>query len=432
MKKLLNLLLLFASIVVVGSCSNDDELVTPQAENEEKNTTKITVEEAQQDLLGLLAELDRDRSRSYGKLPRTIKNSYSIRLGLNESRSDGDDPELYVFNFNDNQGYAIMSGDERIPSLIALSDSGSYDLNMAGGTADGNRVAILEDSLKKYVITPYEGGIGFIDWGDTVYKKYGDWTNNVYKNSAYCTVKWNQGYPYNKYCVNNSGNPVPTGCVATAVAQLMSVYKYPSSYGSFSFNWDEMTNEPYASWCSSVGQDNIARLMRLLGSPENLSIEYNKNSGANFKNIIRTLKAFNYTNGGTLYDYGKGGEISELQNGYPVLADGVTKRYDNEAGKEVLEGHAWLMHGLLVRSRIVEIHDMETKVLLRTYLECTYYPLCNWGWGGDQDGYYLDGTFAPGAIGPVFAEDLGSPEHDPNAEHLNFQYRQRSITGIRK
>ena len=43
------------------------------------------------------------------------------------------------------------------------------------------------------------------------------------------TTEWAQGTPYNKLCPMLSGRtPYPTGCVATAMAQIMNYWKYPS------------------------------------------------------------------------------------------------------------------------------------------------------------------------------------------------------------
>ncbi len=56
-----------------------------------------------------------------------------------------------------------------------------------------------------------------------------------YTNSIvvpFCGTFWNQGYPYNQYCPAGSfsGGHVPTGCLPTAMAQIMYYYKSPSTY----------------------------------------------------------------------------------------------------------------------------------------------------------------------------------------------------------
>lgn len=423
MRNLFKLLWMFLVAAVVWSCANED-LEMPQETAPGKTTTKITLEEAQQDLMKLLGDLDKVRSRSEGKLPRTIKEAYSVTLNPEKSRSD-ENPEIHVFNFDNEQGFALMSGDERIPSLLALADSGSYNGNYPP-------VKFLTDSVKKYVITPVEPGVGCIDWGDTIYRRYNDWENlAVYKNSAYCKVKWSQDAPYNRYCGN--GEYVYTGCVTTAIAQLMSVYKYPQSYNSYEFDWNAMTENPHAYFCSSQGEDQIAALMSFLSEPSNLNIDYKNGQGnAYLSDVKRTFKAFQYSKGGDIRDYKTGLVVSEIQSGYPVLASGRGKYFDEQQNKDIEEGHMWLIHGLLVRSRVVEIRDIKTKALIKTELEYADYPLCNWGKGGLNDGYYLSGSFMPGPCGPDFEEDLTRPEYDPKKTKHNYSAEQKIIINIRK
>lgn len=93
-----------------------------------------------------------------------------------------------------------------------------------------------------------------------------------------------------------NGEQTPTGCVATAVAQLMSTYKYPYSHNGYSYDWYDMTANAKGNICSESTQSQIARLMTELGTKDNLDMSYNTNkngeSGAKSENIPRTLKKF--------------------------------------------------------------------------------------------------------------------------------------------
>lgn len=44
-------------------------------------------------------------------------------------------------------------------------------------------------------------------------------------------IRWNQGDPYNALCpvITSTGKRTVTGCVATAMAQVMMYYNYPAS-----------------------------------------------------------------------------------------------------------------------------------------------------------------------------------------------------------
>ena len=53
------------------------------------------------------------------------------------------------------------------------------------------------------------------------------------------STRWNQGNPYNLYCPTACGSSTNTGCVATATAQIMKYWNYPThGIGSHGYAWD--------------------------------------------------------------------------------------------------------------------------------------------------------------------------------------------------
>lgn len=434
---------LLLALIVFTSCTNEDGILVSENQDvpeEEKN--EVSIWEAQADLESLLLDIDAQSSRSQS---RNIKNSFSLPVKNRLSRSgDSVSSLVHIFNFEDNQGYAIMSGDKRVPSLIAITESGNLTEDEE---IDNPGIALFlegmenlyEDRVQPQKVQPILPDSMAVD--DLVaYRDYGNWKNIVYKRYGFCPVKWGQGSPYNKYCPLKNGKGTVTGCVATAVAQLMAIYRYPESYNVYSFSWDAMTEYPYGNYCSSVGQDNIARLMQQLGLSNNLNVSYdNENSGAKPENIVRTLQAFGYSQPGTLKDYNLRDVVQEIINGYGVLIGGccykkVTKILGIKIKTEYSGGHRWLAHGLLERRRTVE-HYNKSGVLLNTTSESEWYIMCNWGWNGNQDGYYLGGAF-DASKGCVFPDGVASSRSDDDFSYEgtkdNYQYQLTAITGIRK
>ena len=64
---------------------------------------------------------------------------------------------------------------------------------------------------------------------------------------GYCPVEWGEGSPYNQFCPLTDGKLSSTGCVPTAVAQLLSVYKFPKRYNGYDFDW-EIMNRYVKTW----------------------------------------------------------------------------------------------------------------------------------------------------------------------------------------
>lgn len=238
------------------------------------------------------------------------------------------------------------------------------------------------------------------------------------------TTKWGQGEPYNRKTPTFNGKHAPTGCVATAMAQILNYNQYPASAHFNGFYYDETPNEkgdnyktaeiqttysyPYgiaydaylpdgytdekkdalpATVTSMSEKNKIATLMRDCGYAS--VMQYTENgSGTSLAYAYTGLKAaFQYPTQALKYRdiYNPFDEalpmiyttdewlqfiVDDLHAGSPVLYGGQ----DEELG-----GHAFVFHGL----------NEDGLVYV------------NWGWQGSFDGYYAvdvldtpDGNFA--------------------------------------
>lgn len=414
-KNLTKSILAVALTVSMTACN--DEVMSVVQEVPEYHRS---IEEAQKDLMDILGVVDGNNSRT--STTRSIDNVYTRNFSDNSSRSDNG-LDVYVFNFSDDQGFAMMSTDTRIPSLIALANKGNLNEN---DTVDNPGLQIFLEQVSSEItldglpetyekIDPLEPG--------APYGKVETWTTEVTHPNGLCSVKWGQDRPYNQYCPVVDGITCPTGCVATAMAQLMSYYEYPTSYRNYTFDWSEMKMTVSPFFYTTEGADQLARLMQQLGLKENLNMAYSPTgSGASPYLIPPTFKAFGYTNGGTLKDYNIDDVISEIKTNHPLLAGG-----QSNSG-----GHRWLIHGLMTRTQIVSNKTASgTKIPVSTTKY--YYVLCNWGWDGNADGYYLSNAFdtTKGATYDDAStnDNLVDPTHGTN--QFNFK-NINIITGIRK
>lgn len=133
----------------------------------------------------------------------------------------------YVFPNANSKGFTIVSGDDRLPEIVGYSSQGSYD----------------ENNLP-------EGFVSFMEAYQNLYNKVnlGDaealknlaeikaWRNKKNASAASTSavapllgnIEWDQTSPYNNMCPRyDCVHVAATGCVATAMAQVMAYYKYP-------------------------------------------------------------------------------------------------------------------------------------------------------------------------------------------------------------
>lgn len=133
----------------------------------------------------------------------------------------------YVFPNANSKGFTIVSGDDRLPEIVGYSSQGSYD----------------ENNLPKGFVSfmkAYQNLYNRVNLGDAeALKNLAEikaWRNKKNASAASTSavapllgnIEWDQTSPYNNMCPKyDSVHVAATGCVATAMAQVMAYYKYP-------------------------------------------------------------------------------------------------------------------------------------------------------------------------------------------------------------
>lgn len=421
----------FASLTWI-SCSQDESYVEEPGLQEpiSKRSHYVSLEDARANLLEILRDVNSSTDSRGGFVEtKVVSDAFTVNLSEVESRAT-DRTLIHVFNFADNQGFAIMSADDRLPDLIALVESGTYsDIDGSDDSGDPDHPGRhLIDDIELFLKKNPGDEADDRRWAhyDTT-----QWQKVIYHPEMHCPVKWGQGdgnnddYAYNLYCpIGEHGLRCKTGCGATAVGQFMAIYKYPASYRGYNFHWQNMTEYPRINQCVNDGYFDIAWLLRHLGDKNNLDMTYGeKSSYSSTINVIRTFENFGYSSPGVLEDYETEEVIYELKNGYPILIRGTG--YEN--GIET-EGHIWLGHGLMQRYRTITYTDINGRTSdYKT--ERNWYILCNWGWQGSGDGYYIAGIFDL-RNGATYDDDGVSP--GKSKKPINYKSELKIITNIRK
>ena len=290
---------------------------------------------------------------------------------------------LYVVNDEANNRFVLVSADERMFKILGYSDKGLFEpQNMPDGLLE-----IIDGFDNQYSILLEHPEL----FSNSHVKKA-----PVKAIEPLIKTKWDQDSPFNDDCPVNSratdGSKCASGCVATAMAQVMNYYKYPSKgIGSYSYtsktqkhyqtmdfgntliNWDNMI-DIYGRDATEEQKTEIAKLMHACGV--SVSMDYGNSSdgqsGASPYDIAYAMiKYFGYNNNVVfkMKDYYTDEEwndilMQELQNGRPMLYGG-----------RGTGGHRFVLDGC------------DNNGLYHF----------NFGWSGNGDGYYsLD------AIRPTF------------------------------
>lgn len=174
--------------------------------------------------------------RRMNKAPRTASN---MRLAHTAMIPNTNNAAFYVFN-QDDAGAIFVSADDRTSiDILGYLDEGQFDIETANPTLKLwlERYAKLMTRLSDEQPAAKRSKVRKAVQATTISPLLGN-------------IMWNQDAPYYNLCPNDryDGERCPTGCVATATAQIMRMYKWPATgEGTSSYSWNA---------CSSGGYDN--------------------------------------------------------------------------------------------------------------------------------------------------------------------------------
>ena len=291
----------------------------------------------------------------------------------------------YVFPNANSKGFTIVSGDDRLPEIVGYSSQGSYDENN------------LPEGFISFM-KAYQNLYNKVNLGDAeALKNLAEikaWRNKKNASAASTSavapllgnIEWDQTSPYNNMCPKyDSVHVAATGCVATAMAQVMAYYKYPKqlkadipgyvnrwngipmeiptiTQAEGIYDWDNMLPK-YNKEANATQQqkDAVAKLMYHCGAAVKMS--YGPESAASVS-ASKLAKYFGY-DADLMMDLNRSSFTldkwmqiidTELTAGRPVL-------YSGQASDG---GHQFICDG----------KDGEGLYHI------------NWGWSGSQNGFF--------------------------------------------
>jgi hypothetical protein len=213
--------------------------------------------------------------------------------------------EFFIFNDEANGGFVIVSGDEQMPDVLGYSYDGHFD----AANVPCNMEAMLEGYAKKVRSVRTHPAPK-----KKVEREQEDWESDYIEPLLKTT--WSQSVPYNNQCPIIDGQRCLTGCVATAMAQVLAYHQWPlkttktiPQYHYF-YGLDEEKVEPAIEpttidWANmlphySSGQytneqaETVATLMKLCGSSVWMMYGPTASSSSVFQAELAFKKYFDY------------------------------------------------------------------------------------------------------------------------------------------
>jgi PKD repeat protein len=292
---------------------------------------------------------------------------------------------FYVFSFKSG-GFVMIAADDASIPVLGYSTDNTFDKN----NLPVNAKEWFDHQYSKQIKAIVDANVGNTEtvkeWKKIQDNQFPD-TKGINVVTPLLTTKWDQSPYYNAMCPGTGSNQAVTGCVATAMAQVMKFWSWPTTgvgshtdndatttstygaqtanFGATTYNWSGMPN--------SVTSSNTAVATLMFHCGVSVDMSYSPSaSGAqetalpgalmNYFDYQNTAEAqfeasFTPANWITLLE-------TELDGGRPVLYSG-----DNGT-----EGHSFVFDGF----------DASNNFHV------------NWGWSGMSNGYFAIGALNAG------------------------------------
>lgn len=314
----------------------------------------------------------------------TLNLVYSVKSKANSSIASMQAiTYFYVFNSGTN-GFVMVSGDDIVTPILGYSDEGAFDPNNIPPNA-----AKWFEGYKNQIRFAIENEMQATNEISTEWQNLKDANASSSSARAASSVnpliqtKWNQLPYYNALCPGGS----VTGCVATAMAQVMKFWNYPangsgfysynhSTYGTLSANFGSTTYQ-WSSMPNIVSSSNnaVATLMYHCGVSVDMNYSPQSSGAAGATKVAPAFKNF--------FGYPTSVSVQERANYNTTQWINLLKQ-ELDAGRPMYyegtgngSGHAFVCDG---------------------YDNNDWFHF-NWGWGGVADAFYNINALNPTQLG---------------------------------
>ena len=292
-------------------------------------------------------------------------------------------PAVYVFNGED--GFVLVSAEDDARAILGYSDHGRFDAT--------DMPENMQFWLQMYAdeLARYEANKPVLKAGQVSMHRAKRAATDSYPTITPILgdVEWGQDEPYNNLCPTVGGERSVTGCVATAISQIMYVHKYPIkgigsktytteshglqlnvNFGATTYDWGNMLPY-YKNNYNSTQANAVATLMYHVGVAADMDYDPDGSGAISSAALAAITEYFGYNKSIHVLpkDFMKEETVlqtvaSDLQEGRPVYISGSTVNQ---------EGHAFVCDGM----------------------QSDGYLHINWGWNGSGNGYFALSALDP-------------------------------------
>ena len=352
------------------------------------------------------------------KAPRKAGN---MRLAHKAMQNNSEEAAFYVFNQENNNGFVIVSADDRTASeVLGYGENGSFDFDRINPNLRWWLSRYADEITALQTIDDSEFDQSPIRKADQVTE-----IKNLLKNRNGKEITWYQESPYSDLCPMDERDNTRclTGCVATAASQIMYKWEWPkkgtgtASYtwydcldddcnnyksktlkvepGNTTYDWDNMLPAYEGKSATSAQKTAVATLMYHAGVAAKMGYGGDATGGSgawtdDMGYALVTYFGYKLEKFVTMYaskskyQSAKNGNVANITAEFGVSREQIKAYFnaDLEAGRPIIMGGEGTKGG----------HEF---VCCGRNTSNQFY--INWGWEGQDNGYFELSALKPGS-----------------------------------
>lgn len=402
-------ILFFATFVVMllsGCSSNEPEM--PTLKNAESASVQIRSIDDAVSIANQFAALSaKTGARSASDLRVDMS---SIETICSRNSRSGNDTLMYAINYEDNNGFILVSANRATTPILAVIDKGNYK-NSKKNEGFDYFMSAAKDYLGSFAYMKVrsrnsgDSGDGPVD---KIMEYYDDTLRNIsFTPPAKIQVEWGKDWPENIYSSNKNA-----GCGPVALAQVMTYFR-PNTNIALTFD-GRPSNNLNINWTEVIKHQTslvIQNPTDFEKSQHGLGCDAAQSTHTEIAALVRQIGALSqteYIQEGTFTD--RSGLVKAAKTLLPsVLCSPIesSQLYEEltNSGVAILIGvskygsvHFWIADQTgYNKVSITTYYDYNPKTGEYSYSEqredMSYYLHYNWGLSGDKNGYFLKDVF---------------------------------------
>lgn len=367
------------ALFILSACSDNIEFTESNIStysNLNNNNHRITESKAL-DIINKVFKETRNNITEYSISHVISDNPIKTRTSI------GTDTVAYIFNRGTNNGFVIVSTDDRVFPILAYSTTGHF----SNQNIENPAYACFISKIDEYMAN--------INEDDTTVVVPEDYLTSCVVINPKLPLSWDQQGDFAKY-VEMEHPTSPVGCVAVAVGQIMAYCKDSLNYHDITYHFDAIRKATNDSMNIDRGNndenctidysydeaiDYIAKLLYWVG--KDLFMKYTPGEPSSTYSYLAPpfLARYGYNvRENNLITYQDYLVMERVEQGDLVYIDG---RDRNTNG-----GHAFIVDGGTYCYESMPINSTKGEGMRNIMLHC------DWGWGGLCNGYFSGDVFS--------------------------------------